>query len=215
MATLDTIGDASTVAYMQSTHPLKSDLDVHAAVSTSVMHNPLDVPRFSRDVMTEGAHVGHKDGKNTRLTAGLIPAHTVQTANAGNRNHASPFRDSVLGGQLPQFRQFSDVQHGPDTLIRPDQSMKRAVTLLDPVHPINAMPSRNFESGGTETNNDPVSFIGNNMSVPTISANDLTKNPGTDFTFYTNGPVDFKRFDKMAKKEFMKRMAERVLDYSK
>lgn len=219
MATLSSIADSSTVApSLDATSGNKGAYDSTTPIKRSTFQ-PLSRPRFTGDVMMDNAHVGPKDGKNTALAL----EKTIQEASSdkvGNRNkgelYASMNQAYLYDKNLRPSRPQSTSQHGPDSFVNDTDraKMRHVVTLHDPGHAVNAMPSRNFEFGGSKTDNDPYSFIGANGSVPVMSSSELTRNPGLDHTRYSDYS-DFSKFDKMAKENFMKRMSEKYLDFKK
>ena len=214
MTTLSSLSDSSTVVGAASAAPFPPFND-YTRPEFQATQQPLSRPRFTGDVMMDNAHVGPKDSKNTRLTL----ENSIRVASSdktGTRNPGELYNrisESYLFDKsyLPK-RGIHQDQHGPDSFVNDGDraNMKRVVNLHDPSHSVNAMPSRNFEFGGSTTNNDPYSFIGANNSVPIMSISELTRNPGLDHTHFSDYS-DFSKFDRMAKENFMKRLSERFI----
>ena len=220
MSTLSSIADSSSI--QKKAQPVNGHTD--SPVEFTAPHSretqqSLVKPRFTGDVMMDNAHVGSKDRMNVRLTVDdrirMASSDKVGTRNKGELFDG--FADEFLNSRPAEVARSSDlVSHGPDSLIGDSDrsNMKKVITIHDPQHHINAMPSRNFEFGGERTNNDPYSFVGGNNSVPLMSFSKLKKTPGLD-NVMQSGTKDFSKYDKLAKENFMKRMSERYLTKGK
>ena len=213
-ATLSTISDASTV--LSAVPPkIQEVTPAAAAPDNRIIHPGVGKQRMA-SVMMEGAYAGPKNRFNRRLTEPNPEVHRVTSGNTGSLN----FSSRKTG--VPEMFQFSSPvpvvgsdAYGPDTFITSSGSMSRLINTYDSENPINAMPSKNFKSGGTASlvdQSQSLTAAGNDAQTSWSSLDDAK---GLDFTYYASKAPTFTHYDKVAKQNFMKRLSERVLDIGK
>jgi hypothetical protein len=214
MTTLSALADNSLYEQAHPGNPLESILDDPQQTIPEDRKVDDGTPRFINDVNAESHTSGHKNRQNTTLTVQDPNVHTMLSANRQDRNGYEIYIDPALAFAAPVKRPRGWQQHGPDVLISEADNMKEVITLHDTTHSINAQPMVNFEFGGTETmdEKEPI-YTGAGFTVPQLSSNVLTQAQGLSDTFYTDDKGDFKKFSKDAKKNFMKVMTERLLDF--
>jgi hypothetical protein len=211
--TISSVSDSSTVQTL-STDDIYVEEPTLVARHNPVIHQrPRD--RTNASVMMDSKDFGPKNRMNTRLTEPNPEVHTVTSDNNGNLNYGDRKR-----GVPDLFLQSSPVPivgrdaYGPDSFVMPSASMGRLVNTHDAMNPINAMLSENFKVGGTGTIRDQESTMGaGNDMQPSFSSVDDAR--GLNFTYYTSKSSEFTHYDKVAKRNFMSKLSERVLDISK
>lgn len=223
MATISSISDSATkpkpplIVYDNYLTP-KSENEMGVQIQDRTVHQRMG-DRFNNDAMMDTTVGGHKDRFNTRLTAPNLGVHYLPSDKIGNLNHGDHRRGihEMFAYDTPLRTTSRPDQYGPDSFVPPSSSMKKMVTIYDSSHPINAMPSKNFNSGGTDTVQRPQEHLGKGGALPQPFASNLTSQGGVDFTFFTSHPdksennTDFSHFEKKAKENFVKRMSEHSL----
>jgi hypothetical protein len=213
--TLSSISDAASIERV----PLFAN--AHRFHATAVPVGPDDPSinqrvgrRMNRSVMMESEYKGPLNRFNRRLTEPSLDVHYLSSSNIGNLNPGDRVRHTP--DLLAPFnrRSVRSDAYGPDTFLSPVRRNESIVEIFDPDHPINAMRSTHFATGGSSTTPfDPrrvtAGVGGAQGTTPSRLIDDAQ---GLDYTHYTSsGSTDFSSYERQAKQNFVKRMSEHVL----